>query len=126
MSRTIKVKMQYVSGEFDLNADKIVCVSKPKYASVDLFLVANMNIPVAEIRLYDSCRLPDAKATFDDATLFGKAIADRFNLMGQAVKHFDWMIRTLDFHNEQSGIEQPDSPELTEAKELLKKLRGEA
>ena len=45
------------------------------------------------------------------------------DLLDKAAKHLDWMIKTLEFQKAQTGIDSPDSPELTEAKELLKKLR---
>jgi hypothetical protein len=41
------------------------------------------------------------------------------------IHHLNWMIETFDFQNEQTGIEQEDSPDLKDAKILLEELKNE-
>lgn len=45
------------------------------------------------------------------------------DLRVRAAKSLDWMIRFFDWQNEQTGCHTDDSPELTEAKELLQELK---
>lgn len=44
--------------------------------------------------------------------------------ISKAVHHLDWMIKTLDYKNQDTGIHNEDSPELKDAKEFLKRSRG--
>jgi hypothetical protein len=41
------------------------------------------------------------------------------------IYHLTWMIETFDFQNEQTGIEQDDSPDLKDAKILLEELKND-
>lgn len=125
MSNEISVKMERVSGTFNIDTDKIVCVEQSKYNSVRLCLQGNMNIPFARIQLYDSGRMVDAQATFYDAAKLGKAIETRFNAIPEVLESMRWMIQHFDWANKDTGLEQPDSPELTKAKEVFARLKGE-
>lgn len=40
----------------------------------------------------------------------------------RAIHHLGWMIKTLDFQNEGTGIDSEDSPDLSDAKLLLQEL----
>ena len=76
----ITPKNEFVEGSFDTTNCEMVCVSKWKYRSVDLCIKAgNWNIPVSEIKLYDSGKFKDADITFEDAKAFGNEIARRWN-----------------------------------------------
>ena len=59
-----------------------------------------------------------------------KMIAEKLDklelLETEAATFIEMLIKDWTFRREQTGIEQPDSPELANAKELLKKLRGQA
>ena len=44
-------------------------------------------------------------------------------LKRRLIKTLTWIIKYLDWQNQQSELEQGDSPELTEAKELLAELK---
>jgi hypothetical protein len=73
-------KMNFVEGDFDTKDAVMVCVPKWKYRTVELCIKAgNWNIPMAEIKLYDSELFKDADVTFDDAKAFGEEIARRWN-----------------------------------------------
>lgn len=76
----ITPKFEYVEGNFDTENSEMVCVSKWKYKTVELCIKAGgWNIPMAEIKLYDSDRFVDADKTFEDAKVFGEEIARRWN-----------------------------------------------
>lgn len=75
----IKTKIKFVEGDFDTEIGKLVCVQKRKYGSVNICLGANMNIPVAEIKLYSSNLAIDADAVFEDACKLGDEIVRRWN-----------------------------------------------
>ncbi|MEK6884959.1 MAG: hypothetical protein AABY22_35335 [Nanoarchaeota archaeon] len=71
--------MNFVSGSFNTETVKMVCVSSHKYGEVELCIKSNMSIPVAKLKLYDTDRAVDADATFEDAKNFGNEIARRWN-----------------------------------------------
>ena len=76
----ITPKLEYVEGNFDTKNSEMVCVPKWKYRTVELCIKAgNWNIPMAEIKLYDSDRFKEADETFEDAKVFGEEIARRWN-----------------------------------------------
>ena len=76
----ITPKMDFVEVSFDTKDAEMVCVPKRKYRTVGLCIKAgNWNIPMAEIKLYDSDRFKEADETFDDAKAFGEEIARRWN-----------------------------------------------
>lgn len=74
-------KMEYIEGGFDTNDCVMVCVPQRKYGAVKLCIKTEngWNIPVAEIKLFDSDLFKDAIATFKDASVFGEEIARRWN-----------------------------------------------
>jgi len=75
----IDQKFRYVEGAFDTVSGEIRCVVSQKYLEVELCFVAGMNIPFAQIKLYNSGLLRDAEATYDDAVKLGYEIARRWN-----------------------------------------------
>ena len=76
----ITPKLDYVEGNFDTENAEMVCGSKWKYREVALCIKAgNWNVPMAEIKLYDSDRFKEADETFEDAKAFGEEIARRWN-----------------------------------------------
>jgi len=77
----IKQKFDFVDGEFDTDEGELSCVSTEKYMSVYLCFKHNMNITFAQIKLHSSDRYIDAKEVFEDATILGKEICRRWNMM---------------------------------------------
>lgn len=75
----IKHKFTHVNGDFDTDTGAIICVQRTKYAEVVLCFKANMNIPFAEIKLFDTDLYKDAEATMEDAYKLGREIAHRWN-----------------------------------------------
>lgn len=75
----INHRIEFVSGPFDTDTGKLVCVPQPKYGRVLLCFKERMNIPFAEIKLHTSDRLVDANAVLDDATRLGEELAKRWN-----------------------------------------------
>ena len=74
----IKMKFDYVDGDFDTDNGKLVSVRMKNHV-VLLCFVDGMNIPFSRIKLYDSDLYRDAKATSDDALDLGNEIARRWN-----------------------------------------------
>ena len=69
-----------VTGDFDMDTDRLVCVGSRKHGRVSLcFEGSGMHVPFAEIELCDSGLAKDTDATFDDAYALGLAIAARWN-----------------------------------------------
>jgi len=105
MSDKIKLKMAHVQGDTTLDEIKLVAVCRDKYKSVSLCIEVNMNIPIADIKLYDSERFVDAAACFEDAQKLGIAIAGAWNerkdtatarlktAIAEAVKQFDAVMK---------------------------------
>ena len=77
----ITPKLNFVSGSFDTDTCEMVCVSKWKYRTVELCIKSSngWNIPIGELKLYDSDLFKDADLTFDDAAALGNEIARRWN-----------------------------------------------
>lgn len=73
--------MDFVSGSFNTKEAEMVSLSKWKYRTVELCIKSDngWNVPVAEIKLYDSELFKDADATFDSAKVLGEEIARRWN-----------------------------------------------
>ena len=82
----IKIKMQFVSAEFDTLKDNLVAVPYHKHGNVYLCLKGSMNIPIADIKLYDSGLFKDFDATYEDASALCKEIARRFNEFPKELK----------------------------------------
>jgi hypothetical protein len=76
----IKHKIDFVEGDFDMDADKLTCVGIRKYGEVHLCFAGGMNIGFAKIKLHSRDRAVDADAVFDDAVRLGKEIARRWNV----------------------------------------------
>ncbi len=75
----INVKMEFVSGAFNMKTGRLVCVQSRKYTSVDLCFKESLNIPFASIRLHDKDRYLDAKEVYDDAVRLAEEICRRWN-----------------------------------------------
>ncbi len=75
----ITPRIEGVTGTFDTERGRLVCVPMPKHAEVLLCLVERMNIPFAQIRLHSEDRYSDAKAVLPDATALGNEIVQRWN-----------------------------------------------
>jgi hypothetical protein len=46
-------------------------------------------------------------------------------MLRRAEKHLDWLIHTIDFNNQQTGLDAEDSPELKDAKEVHSMIQKE-
>ncbi len=78
----ITPRFEYVDGSFDTKDVKLLCVASDHQGTVRLCIRepgSNWNIPVGEIKLYDSDLYVDFKATLEDARRFGDEIARRWN-----------------------------------------------
>lgn len=75
----ISPRLDGVTGSFDTETGKLVCVSNPKYGDVQLCFVSGMNISFGNIRLHSSDRFADATAVMPDAQALGTEIAKRWN-----------------------------------------------
>lgn len=85
----ITPKIQFVSGSFDTKEVKLVLVPSDNHGEVSLCVKepnSNWIIPIGEVKLYDSDRYVDFKATLEDATKFGEEICRRFNKFPQDKK----------------------------------------
>lgn len=82
----ITPKIKHVEGSFDTKTGELVCVPSKKNGTVQLCLKSDFNLPIAEIRIYDSERYVDFVETFDDASKLGKEICRRFNQFPQEGK----------------------------------------
>ena len=80
----VNMKFEHVSGTFDMDTDKLVCVSKHKYKDVYLCFKSGMNVNFAEIKLYDSGRFKEKEATYSSAVKLGKEIVRRWNLQSES------------------------------------------
>ena len=78
-TKEIEHRFNNVSGSVSIDELKIVSVSKPKYASVELCIKADCNIPFAKIKLYSRDRYIDAEYCFKSAVSLGKEIESRYN-----------------------------------------------
>lgn len=68
-----------VTGTFNTDSGKLVCVPMHKDATVLLCFAEQMNIPFAQIRLHSEDLYVDAMAVLSDATSLGHEIAHRWN-----------------------------------------------
>lgn len=75
----IKHKIDFVTGDFDTETGKLICVKSPKYGKVELCIKDGLNIPIARIKLHSRDRAVDAESVLDDAYELGKEIARRWN-----------------------------------------------
>jgi len=72
-------RIEGVSGAFDTDKDKLICIGNSKYGSVSLCFMGGWHVTFADIKLYSTHRAIDADATFNDAKSFGDEIVNRFN-----------------------------------------------
>ncbi len=82
MIMEITPRFKYFEGSFDTKTNKMLCIASDKHGEVLLCFKeqeCGWNIPFAEIKLFDSERYIDFKATFDDAKKLGDEIARRWN-----------------------------------------------
>jgi hypothetical protein len=57
----IKHKIDFVTGDFDTENGKLICVKSPKYGMVELCIKeCGWNIPIAQIKLHSRDRAVDA------------------------------------------------------------------
>lgn len=78
----ITPKLEFVEGSFDTKTNKMLCIASDNHGTVNLCFRESdcgWNIPFAEIKLYDSNRYVDFKATMEDAKKLGDEIARRWN-----------------------------------------------
>lgn len=78
----ITQKFKFVKGSFDTLTDKMLCIASDNHGTVELCLKeedCGWNIPIGEIKLYDSDLYVDFKATMGDAKKLGDEIARRWN-----------------------------------------------
>lgn len=78
----ITPKLEFVSGSFDTKDVRLVLIPSDKHGLIELAVKessSSWNIPIGEIKLYDSERYVDFKATYEDACKFGEEICRRFN-----------------------------------------------
>lgn len=68
-----------VTGPFETDSGRLVCVPMPKYGEVLLCFQEKMNIPFAKIKLHSEDRYVDATAVLPDATALGNEIVARWN-----------------------------------------------
>lgn len=124
-TKKISVKMDRVSGDFDLAGGKIVSVQSRKHADVQLCFKESCNIPFATIKLYDSNKFIDAESTFEDAVILGDEIQKRHNAypkLVEALKAFkhaivDGVIKTDDL-----GTQMMIGDAIEKSKTILKDL----
>lgn len=81
----INQKFDSVDGTFDTDTCEMVSVPHFKYREVELCIkTANgWNVPIGEIKLYDSDKWVDAEATFEDAKKLGEEIVKRWNAFAE-------------------------------------------
>lgn len=82
----ITPKMKHVEGSFDTKTGELVCVPSKKNGTIQLCMKSNFNLPIAEIRIFDSGRHVDFIETFEDASNLGNEICRRFNKFPQEGK----------------------------------------
>lgn len=78
----INQKFQFVEGTFDTLTNKMLCIASDNHGTVELCFKeegCGWNIPIGEIKLYDSNLYVDFKATMDDAKKLGDEISRRWN-----------------------------------------------
>lgn len=83
----ITPKFTFVSGSFDTDEVKMLCLPSDNHGKVDLCIKEKdcaWNIPIGGVKLHDRDLYVDFKATLEDATNLGNEIARRWN------EHEEW------------------------------------
>ena len=83
----ITPKFTFVSGSFDTDEVKMLCLPSDNRGKVDLCIKEKdcaWNIPIGGVKLHDRDLYVDFKATLEDATNLGNEIARRWN------EHEEW------------------------------------
>lgn len=78
----ITPKLTFVSGSFDTNEVKMICLPSDKHGKVDLCIKdkgCGWIIPIGGVKLHDENLYADFKATLEDSTKLGNEIARRWN-----------------------------------------------
>lgn len=75
----INHRIANVTGPFETDTGRLVCIPTPKHGEVLLCFKERMNIPFAKIKLHSDDRYVDAAAVLSDATALGNEIAARWN-----------------------------------------------
>ena len=81
----ITPKFKFVEGSFDTETNKMLVIASDAYGTVELCfneVDCGWNIPIAEIKLFDSELYKDFKETLSDAKLLGEEICRRWNECG--------------------------------------------
>ena len=68
-----------VTGAFETDTGKLVCVSSHKYREIEICFDGGSYIPFATIKLYSSDLFKDADKVFKDAVNLGMEIERRWN-----------------------------------------------
>lgn len=81
----IEHKFRDVDGVFNTDTCEMVCVPHWKYREVELCIKTDngWNVPVAQIKLYDTDKWVDAEDTYDNARNLGEEIAKRWNAFAE-------------------------------------------
>ena len=85
----ITPKFRFVEGSFDTKESKMLCLASDNHGTVELCIKdpdCGWNVPIGEIKLYDSNLYVDFKATMEDAQKLGDEIARRFNEFPEDLK----------------------------------------
>lgn len=78
----ITPKFEYVTGSFDTDEVKMLCLPSEKHGKVELCIEGkedNWNFPIGTIKLHSRNLYVDFKETLEDATLLGEEIVRRWN-----------------------------------------------
>lgn len=78
----ITPKFDFVSGSFDTDEVKMLCLPSDNHGKVELCInehEGSWNFPIGNIKLHSRDLYMDFKATFEDATKLGNEIARRWN-----------------------------------------------
>jgi len=82
----INHKIEFVEGAFDTQVDELVCVKSQSRCQVLICVKANMNVPIAEIKLHSRDSYLDAHATLKDAFNLGEEIVKRWNAYNKSLQ----------------------------------------
>lgn len=103
---TINLKFDGAEGNFDTDTCEMVCVPHWKYREVELCIKTDngWNIPVAQIKLYDTDKWVDAKDTYDNASKLGEEIVKRWNAFAELNHKGHKAVYIPDNKEDESGI----------------------